>query len=1042
MRALHAAALAMIWLVVMIPVAFAQQLTVQKFSGSDNVSGFAKENDELTIQVLAEMLGNPTPAVARQRALVYYGDTYTFMDSCTAQAQAMQQCTYKTRDLVYGGSDDYTIKLLDSANKEIASVSKVLTVDILAPKIVSFGISPNMSTKPLPTTITYKVEDYGYETGKTTGCSGIKLLNITANNTEIAQIASSVGNCSRTGTFAFTPQITGQSGRLSICAVATDHVNHKSAPVCRDILIDSRKPSAEVFELRDKEGYPIAYARSQQPIAADVFVKISDVDVNPSTVYADLSKLNPSLGRRPKDSQSGEWFIWRNIAVSSPSTCQITVNASDMMGNKETKTLTCTIGIDDTPPEPVAMGTLFVDEAGNALLGVNGTIFAEFKEAGSGLSKGNAFLDLRSLGLNAEAKADICEKSGTDSWKCLWSVKPSVNSGTYAVRIIPTTRDNINNQVSKTMQLNVTFDKTAPEGVRLAEIAAFRGQQRIKTNVTSLGETIEFVVEGAGFTEVFADLTDLGGAKNTLPERCEGNATKKQCVFSITTAVSGPQQTKVSFEFKDAAGNKAELSTSELFILGISNETAPNYWSVSTECSPELLDRATLSVFEHPVYCRIKMASTNKNAVPISVEGPADFSECTGNTEYVNEFRVENNYAGSTEPYAVMGLVAGDYNVNNLTVSCPLSILTRVGNFIPQNFEHDNATITLRFYNMPLGDLYNSIEDDIDDAKNRLEGAWKTIGKLEKYMSYAEKICTIANSIMSIISTIAIILSFISGAEAVVRAIPIVGPAIAQGMVGTQNAICSPNESLRKMYDTEILRWVQKFCNFLTCQSGLLDLFGVDTTDYRNYVNAYIGGFGLADAIGAGQVSTYTPGQDVPIQDPYTYFNIRESLVFSIAIPPLCLPGIIHNIDKWRQIECRYGLCMLEDFRENGMPVSVCSDQKHYMECRFITGEIFNLIPFAPLLSFFLNMLKEVLSNPLALVGAALSIVCGLACKAQQMPGLLYNMCAGARIVSELGRTVNIIKSFQSIADVGLVSDTWCEEFEDKLDEYEAEKAT
>lgn len=1039
-RLLHSMTWMAIWLLLTLPVAFSDNiLTVQKFAGRDNVPNFAKEGDELTIQVLAQMLGNPTPEVAKQRARVFNGDTYAFMDSCTAQANNIQQCTYKTTDLVYAGTDEYAIKLYDGDNKEIAVANRTLTVDFLGPKITQLSVSPNMTGVPVPTTITYKVEDYGRETGKLTNCAGIKLINITANNAPVALITANLTQCSKQGTFVFTPTISGPSARVTVCAVAADYLNHKSLPVCKDILIDSRKPTAEALELRDSEGYVMTHARSNQPIIAEVAVKIPDVDVDGSKVYADLSKLNPNLGRLPRTSQSGEWFIWKNVQVTSPNTCQVKVDARDLMGNNATTTLTCTIGIDDTAPVPGSITTQFVDDDSTPLLGINGTIHASFTESGSGLDKRNAFLDLRQLGSGAEVKADQCDRTGTDTWDCAWRVRPAVPSGDHTVKLLPTTRDDLNNQISGTVEQVIRFDNTAPDHVRLKEIAAFRGQARVKTNVTSLGETLEFVVTGAGYKTVVADFTELGGGEGTQPDRCTGNATR-DCTFSFTTAVSGPQPTNITFDFSDIAGNKASISTSELFILGINNETAPNYWNITAECSPTLLDRKTLSVFEHPVYCRVAMKTTNKRATPITIEGPTDFSQCTGDTQYISSLNIENNYAGSSEPYIVLSLVATDYAINNLSVTCPLSTLTRIGNFMPQNPEQDNATINLNFYNLPLGELYDNIDSDVKDAKDSTKGVWKVIGELQKFIGMAEKLCQILNIIMTVISTIVAILALIAGVEVAADAVDLgIGNAVAEALRATETSMCNPTEALRQVFNEKagILSTLKKFCDFLTCQASLLELVGANFD-----LAGGIGFYDVLDPSGSLGVQQLVAKNGEIVHDPASYLNVKDSLIYSIIIPPLCIPGIIYNLDKWRQTECRYGLCLLQDVRQNGMPISVCKDQKSYMQCRFIMGEIFNIIPFAAIVSYWLNLFQQAISDPLVLasVGIAYILNCNAACQSGYTPGFAHNICAGMAIASQLGYTIKQIKNLKGATDFGSVGNQWCDQFEDALKDYESEK--
>ncbi len=1022
-----------IWLVLTLPVVAAQQLlTVQKFAGKDNVQGFAKENDELTIQILAQMIGNPPPEIARQRARVYVDDTYTFMNSCTPQAASMYQCTYTTRDIVYGGTDDYKIKLYDAEDKEIASADRMLTVDFHAPRVVSLSVSPNLSTSPVPTTVRYKVEDYGTETGKATNCAGIKLVNITTGTSPIGVAAGNVGECVKEGTITFTPTVTEPSTRLSVCAVVTDHLNHKSAPVCKTLLIDSVKPTATEVVLRDKDGFVITSMRSGQAVTADVFVSIPDADINAATVKADLSKLNPSLGKIVRTDQSGNWFIWRDVAITTPATCEVTVEANDLTGNKDTKTLSCTISIDDTGPQPVKFNTPFVDEDETLLIGVNGTISVEFKETGTGLHKRNAFLDLRAFGLGTEVKADACEKTSAEAWTCSWRVRPTAGNGTYTAKLLPISRDDLNNQVPAGLEARIRFDNTLPANLRIKEIAAFRGDQRVLTNVTSLGETMEFVIEGSGFTTALADFTTLGGENATLAEKCEGNFTKT-CTFAMTTSVSGPQNTTILFDVRDAAGNTARINTSKLFILGITNETNPNYWKVMSECSPTVLDRATLSVFEHPVYCRMKLTSTNALAQPITVQGPLDATECSGQTEYVSDLRVENNYGGSKEPYLAISLVATDYTINNLNVTCPISTLTRVGSFRPQNPETDNVTITLQFTNLPLGELYGNIKDEVMDVEKRIDGVWKLVGQLQKFITYAEKLCQILNMFMAIVSTIGAVVFGLGLVSVSTIEIPFVGIAISQAADESARPLCFSSESLNLSYPF-LFTALKSFCDFLACQYSLFDALnlipGVNIDiGYPSETMNFIFGTGAIEKIGA---------EPEVVQNPAVYFNSKDSLIASIIIPPFCIPGIIYNLDKWRQIQCRYGTCLLEDVKEQGLPISACKDQKSYMQCRFVVGEIFNLIPFASLVNHLLTSLQNILSNPLVAAAFVIEIACMAACASPKFVGIVHNACSGYRVISRLSQTVKYIIDAVKAKDQFLAFDTgWCENFEDALEEFE-----
>jgi hypothetical protein len=334
----------------------------------------------------------------------------------------------------------------------------------------------------------------------------------------------------------------------------------------------------------------------------------------------------------------------------------------------------------------------------------------------------------------------------------------------------------------------------------------------------------------------------------------------------------------------------------------------------------------------------------------------------------------------------------------------------------------------LEFYDLPLGELYDNIDDDVSDVEDSIEGVWGAIGDLQKYLGYAEAICKILNGVMTLVATLTSILAVLGIASSVIRIIPIVGPPAADAIDASSKSLCHPDDTIHQIYNNELLQLLKKFCDFIMCQTGLFDMLGIDVGDWASW---------------NGVSSDVTASTSSQMQDPNSYLNVKDSLVYSIIVPPLCIPGIIYNLDKWRQIQCRYGTCLLEDVRQNGLPVSTCKDQKHYMECRFVLGEIYNLIPFAGLVNYYLTMFQEALSDPLTLVtmGIAYILNCKEMCNMQPSTGLQYSACATITVLAQLGQSIKWIKSMQDAQDIfGPLDGTWCEQFEDAVEDYEDEK--
>jgi hypothetical protein len=113
-----------------------------------------------------------------------------------------------------------------------------------------------------------------------------------------------------------------------------------------------------------------------------------------------------------------------------------------------------------------------------------------------------------------------------------------------------------------------------------------------------------------------------------------------------------------------------------------------------------------------------------------------------------------------------------------------------------------------------------------------------------------------------------------------------------------------------------------------------------------------------------------------------------------------------------------------------------------------VVGEIFNILPFAAIANYWIQQITNLFMDPLVLATTLLDklvLDCAKNCFIEDpsgniRPGIHYNICAGLAITSELGRTIKTLTSLQSVADIGSVSNTWCDQFDEALADYNAEK--
>jgi hypothetical protein len=213
------------------------------------------------------------------------------------------------------------------------------------------------------------------------------------------------------------------------------------------------------------------------------------------------------------------------------------------------------------------------------------------------------------------------------------------------------------------------------------------------------------------------------------------------------------------------------------------------------------------------------------------------------------------------------------------------------------------------------------------------------------------------------------VLNTISGAlGTVATAIPAAKPVALKWRYGV--------ESTGKFKDG-FQKTVYKLCMYVSCDAtlwgawyhGYVEKWN-NENDHTSYWKPYTnggGGSGVASSdLGWDWFSNQKIGGAWPE-------NPKDSVILSLATG--CLPGIIDGVQRWRQIQCNYGVC-LRDSAEQMIPIKVCEDQKAYLECKFLAGEIFQIMPFAHAFKSALNKLTSILSDPLGFIFGAVTYVC------------------------------------------------------------------
>ncbi len=440
-------------------------------------------------------------------------------------------------------------------------------------------------------------------------------------------------------------------------------------------------------------------------------------------------------------------------------------------------------------------------------------------------------------------------------------------------------------------------------------------------------------------------------------------------------------------------GNKAEKNM-DIKVLGISDEENPNYWKIgSIEKMPLAIDRQTTELINQKQYVHVSLSPIYEGSEASILAMDLD---CSGDMSYIQDYELINK--DSEDPYIVLSLNQESMPNISLSFNCNLLIISRVGDSILANTEEEPVDFTIDFYNMPLGELSQNIKDKIKDAQNSWLVKQEWITTLEKILNVLEKICKLIQTFGKINEAIADIELMASAFEWT-------------GFVKTIHPIAETTDKTYK----QVLEYTDKYCKYISCDTTIWGGWYTDIIDQNKGLEIF-----KEMRFSGGKGATFWPTSP------------KDSIVLSLATG--CIPGIIHGLQKARQVECYYILC-LKKAADEGIPLSVCDEQKAYLECVFIFGEIFQIIPFAGFFKGLAEQFTMIVSDPLGLIFGGLNFYCEL-----QPTMATHAVCVIGHLVPTMASIAEDIIGFADTESWWISGDV-CEEALKELPETETTKA-
>lgn len=881
-------------------------------------------------------------------------------------------CSYKSSEgketSMRPGKYSYSVR--SSSISSSYSGSSELYVDEMPPNITINSITTNTNN----TVVSYSIFDTAYQ-GGTGICSAVYAVGFYLGDSllktiELNQTPGVSCNTQRTD---FVDAPSTNDVERDFCVKAMDNVGNTGTS-CKKIIIDKEAGSVSNAKLLTLDGSPMDYISTRLGSLKGK-IEFTLTERNLVSKYADVSEFNPVLNQRqmpiscnPENCNGTCKCTINNIDVllTKTTTPNLKVYTTDASGNTGENIVPMQVYVDNEAPVLKSLKSLASGCADkNAIGPENNTVVAVFDEAGSGFSARKVYLDLSSVKKDyTKVRTNECTQSG-NLWTCKWglfSVDTGIaHSSSPSISVAYPSQDDAGNFVQSEVTAPFIYDNAAPIFLSSAFVAASSSSfGDLITEYPTSGGTIELTVFANDDLPVKAT-ADFSSVSFTGKRTVD--CTNGACVFSqIGPLFNGPiSDVAIPVTLTDCVGNSMRRDV----LINISDieGQGQDYWVYSASSPmPDKLDKTALKIIPAKMFFPVAL-SGRTDVVPIIQQ----VVECVGEKGYLS-FNLHDQRlpdlinAPSTSIYTKFGIQRAGEPPNSLVYTCTFVTISRTSQGIISQPEYDNLTFTIPFYNSPLGTIEDSLQKKMNEVKDSplVQGKW--IGEIKKWVDIAKGVC----SVYSMIQGIGSVLSFIA---------QITGWMQKTVILAYISYITRLIATYFNIVTTFLGNIMGPFCSVIGCTGAFAYQDAVNKF-FENYQRGFLG-FGNIFSSASGS-STTNAGSSASAatgkENPWTSFLVprkydpQGSLIISTV--SLCLPGMLYNLQKARAIDCNYITCLKTQVPA-GVPPYFCTSQRASQWCKYVVGEIFQLLPMFTFLDEFADAFKKYLTDPVFLFAQA-----------------------------------------------------------------------
>ena len=843
---------------------------------------------------------------------------------------------------------------------------------------------------------------------------------------------------------------------------AEDNLGHASFSPSVSFFADFVKPLIGNELNFTKFGQFIGQFASSTDIQVDVVEK----SVPTVTGYSQQADLDGDKASCEADADVDDlWHCaWKNVNVNPAGTVTVLVKVEDEKGNVAEKSLSSTFVVDSSAPSIKFFGTVRQFEDKSYLKDGENRIILKVEDQGAGISKDGIRANLAGFGLSNLAEPTACEETA-GILECYWDVDEDINEGVLAFGL-SRFKDNVGNEgLAPESEFVVDNTGSKVEAVEVFGVSEVGDKDYFQSN-----DKLKLVlkVSEASGLRVLVNVQDLLlDAENKYPandfidedgwvmfteEDCTRAEGRWQCELETDPIKSGPESgLEIDVRVQDTAGNDAvswplpedepknvkrfrsskEEASITIDILGLTTEENPDFWEVK-KVTPVGgagafidLDTTPLTYTRLPFKVLLSADVSDVRALDIQLvncavpqadagEGDAAAAPPTnapvisrailyGGVSAVGDYAPSPNVIIEFEPFDGRSLFAigqkeeTEFVKQEVEYVCVFKIFSQVGKNAVRAAEVQEIKVFVPFGFSTLGAQDENLDFVIQEARDDINAAWDVIGVLAEILKWLDYLVQIYNIIMKIIGIFEGPAK--TGTEAL-KANPFGGEAerIAAcfGFHSGTTAAKSPGEIFDVILEVLTCRpqsggslgWYSRW------QASILELYKTERLKAPG------------DPLSKG----YNPGEKIPGTDQYGYSHprdIQSNLFLSFA--GLCIPGIIKNLDKFRQIKCRKIACLENEVRSGLATVSMCEDLEDLLVCKYVVGELWYLIPFSQFWDDVIGGLSRALADPFAILHTVTVVTCGIICAASNTAS---GGCTYANYIWEIFGTLEQIVGF------------------------------